>query len=126
MTSPIDRDLNPYRSPSDGARAAAAECVVKRLSPFAWAAVILPPLAMLAALGLAAYIDSLTLGPRGFFFVILLMGPGAWAIALASAAVVVTFLSRGAILAKALLWIIEIALCIVVYCQVLPLLGGWS
>jgi hypothetical protein len=92
----------------------------------AWTAVVLPPLALLASIGLGVYIDSLTLGPRGFFFVLILIGPGAWAVALVCAAGVVEFLSRGSLVRKILLWSLEIALCLLVYGLVSPLLGGWG
>src|SRR5262249_30459387 len=77
-----------------------------------------------AAIGLGVYVDSLTLGPRGFFFVLILIGPGAWAIALACAAGVVAFLSQGSIVTKIMLWALEIALCLFTHSLVIPLLGG--
>jgi hypothetical protein len=127
MTPHVDSAVNPYQSPIDDVTPRnAPHCVRKRLTALAWSTVILPSLAMLAAIGLGVYIDSLTLGPRGFFFVIILIGPGAWSIALACAAGVVAFLSQGSIVTKIMLWILEIALCVFVYSLVFPLLGGWS
>src|SRR5262249_17870376 len=99
-------------------------CVMKRLAAFVWITVILPPLAMLAAISLGVYVNSLTLGPTGFFFVLILIGPGAWAIALACAAGVIAFLSRGSIVTRIMLWVLEIALCLLTYRLVSPLLGG--
>jgi hypothetical protein len=127
MTPHIEGAVNPYQSPIDEVTPRnAAHCVKNRLAALAWLTVILPPLAMLAAIGLGAYVNSLTLGPRGFFFVIILIGPGAWSIALGCAAGVVAFLSQGSIVTKVMLWILEIALCLLVYSLVFPLLGGWS
>jgi hypothetical protein len=104
----------------------ATHCFEKPRAAFAWMTVILPPLALLAAIGLGAFIDSLTLGPHGFFFVLILIGPGAWSIALACACGVVAFLSQGSIVTQIVLWILEVALCLFVYSLVVPLLGGWS
>ena len=44
----------------------ATPCVKKCLAALAWITVLLPPLALLASVGLGVYINSLTLGPRGF------------------------------------------------------------
>jgi hypothetical protein len=120
--------MNPYQSPIDEATPwDATYCVKKRLAAVAWIAVILPPLALLAAIGLGAYVDSLTLGPRGFFFVLVLIGPGAWTLALTCAAGVVAFLSQGSLITKVMLWALEIALCLFMYSLVIPLLGpGWG
>ena len=101
-------------------------CVKKRVAALAWMTIILPPLALLAAIGLGVYIDSLTLGPRGFFFVLILIGPGAWAIGLACAAGVIAFLAKGSLVTRIVLWILEIALCLLTYSLVTPLLGGWG
>ena len=81
---------------------------------------------MLAAIGLGVYVNSLTLGPRGFFFVLILIGPGAWSLALVCAAGVVAFLSQGSLVTKITLWILEIAMCLFVDYLVFPLLGGWG
>jgi hypothetical protein len=120
--------MNAHQSPVDEVTPRnAAHCVKKRLAAVAWVTVILPPLAMLAAIGLGAYVDSLTLGPRGFFFVLVLIGPGAWAIALACTVGVVAFLSQGSLVTKSMLWALEIALCLFTYSLVIPLLGpGWG
>jgi hypothetical protein len=119
--------MNPYQSLIDELRPRnATHSFKKRRAAIGWITVILPPLAMLAAIGLGVYINSLTLGPSGFFFVLILIGPGAWAIALACAAGVVAFLSQGSIAIKIVLWSLEIALCALVHSQVVPLLGGWG
>jgi hypothetical protein len=63
--------MNRYQSPIDEVTPRdATRCVKTRLAAVAWITVLLPPLALLAAIGLGAYVDSLTLGPRGFFFVL--------------------------------------------------------
>lgn len=93
----------------------------------AWIAALLPPLALLAAVGLGLFLDRLALGPRGFFIVLVLIGPGAWALALVCAAGIIEVLSRGSMVTKLLLWGLEIALCLLTYSLVSPLLGpGWG
>jgi hypothetical protein len=120
--------MNPYQSPIDQVTPRNATHFVKnRLAAVAWVTVILPPVAMLASIGLGAYVDSLTLGPRGFFFVLILIGPGAWAIALICAAGIVAFLSQASLVTEIMLWALEIALCLFTYSLVIPLLGpGWG
>jgi hypothetical protein len=118
---------NPYESPiSEVTPENALRAVKKKLATAAWILVLLPPLAMLAAIGLGVYIDSLTLGPRGFFFVILLIAPGAWAVALACVAGLVAYLAPTSLVNKIMLWNFESALCVFVYYLVFPLVGGWS
>jgi hypothetical protein len=125
MTPHGESTRNPYQPPGDEVTPRnATPCVKQRLAALAWMTVILPPLTMLAAIGLGAYVNSLTLGPGGFFIVLILIGPGAWAIALACAAGVVAFLSQGSLVTKIVLWILEIALCLFVYSLASPLLGG--
>jgi hypothetical protein len=118
--------VNPYQSPIDEVTLrTATHCVKKRPAGLAWITVILPPLAMLAAIGLGAYVDSLTLGPGGFSFVLILIGPGAWAIASTCAYGVVEFLSHGSLATRVTLWILEIAVCLFTYSLVFP--GpGWG
>jgi hypothetical protein len=124
----VETAVNPYQPPLDEVMPQGpTHCVKRRLAALAWITVILPPLALLASIGLGVYINSLTLGPRGFFFVLILIGPGAWSIALVCAAGVVELLSRGSLVAKIMLWALEIALCLFVYSLVSPLLGpGWG
>src|SRR5262245_54998136 len=105
--------MSPYQPPIDELTPRSSTYCVKRLlAAFTWITVLLPPLAMLAAIGLGVYIDSLTLGPGGFFFVLVLIGPGSWAIGLSCAAGVIALLSQGSLVTKVLLWPLEIAMCL--------------
>jgi hypothetical protein len=126
MTSHGDRDSNTYQ-PGGAAPPSTANCVEKRRAALAWVTLVIPPLAVLAAFGLGLYLNSLTLGPRGFAVVLILVGPGALAIGLACAYPVVEYLARGSLLTKVILWGVESGLCVFAYAQVVPLLGpGWG
>lgn len=126
MPSHGDSALNPERPTGDATPPAAGSGVEKRRSALAWLLLVIPPLAVGAAVGLGLLIDTLTLGPPGFFFVLILIGPGALALGLACAGPVIAFLSRESLRTKVMLWVGEIAACLFVYVWSFPRTHGWS
>jgi hypothetical protein len=78
------------------------------------------------SVGSGLFIDSLQLGPTGFFFVLVLIGPGPFAVGGCCAVGIARYLSHGSTLAFVCLVASE--LTAIFFSQVLwaPYLKGWG
>jgi hypothetical protein len=125
--------MNQELNPSEPPHVPSPECPVAPGSPtrplplaLACALLLVPPLASSLSVGLGLFIDSLHLGPTGFLFVLILIGPGSLAAGVCCAVGIARYLSNGSRLAFVCLVVSELSAVVFSYSLWAPYLRGWG
>jgi hypothetical protein len=117
----------PPRSPNAKTDLAPGSSGRSQLPAIAWTLLIVPPVTTVLTFGLGLFIDSLQLGPKGFLCVLILIGPGSFAVGGSIAVGIARYLSNGSILLLVCIVAVEVTAIVVVYPQLTPTLGaGWG